>query len=231
MYSSRITAGFTLSEVLVTLAIIGVVAALIIPGIFQNVQKKQYVSGLNKAYSDLSQATMQVMDNNGGKMTYVLPTNSYADRNRFRDKFCQALNCIKKCDAGLPPSDCSYSTFKNLYGTVLTDGANYLPRAVLSNKMLISFDYSPSCSMYSYTFNNNTNCGAFIVDINGVKPPNQRGRDLFSFEINQTGVYPLGSRSGSTPGNWNSHCNPSVDDLSSWNMCAGRVLIEGNMNY
>lgn len=231
MYSSRITAGFTLSEVLVTLAIIGVVAALIIPGIVQNVQKKQYVSGLNKAYSDLSQATMQVMDDNGGKMTYVFPSNSYADRNRFRDKFCQTLNCIKRCDAGSPPSDCSYSTYKALNGTILTDTANYLPRAILSNGMLIYFDYLPSCSTYSRSNNNFTMCGAFRIDINGFKEPNQVGRDIFYFEIAQNGVFPQGSKSAATSANWNTYCNPSSSDTSGWNMCAGRVLIEGIMNY
>ena len=44
-------AAFTLAEVLITLGIIGVVAALTLPTLIQNHQKQVYVTQLKKAYS------------------------------------------------------------------------------------------------------------------------------------------------------------------------------------
>jgi len=43
------TKAFTLAEVLLTLAIIGVVAALTIPAVITKVTKDQYVTGLKKS--------------------------------------------------------------------------------------------------------------------------------------------------------------------------------------
>ena len=47
---------FTLAEVLITLGIIGVVAAMTMPALIGNYQKKQTVSALQKAYTTLAQA-------------------------------------------------------------------------------------------------------------------------------------------------------------------------------
>ena len=47
---------FTLSEVLITLGIIGMVAALTMPAVIANYQKQETVSRLQKVYSVLSQA-------------------------------------------------------------------------------------------------------------------------------------------------------------------------------
>ena len=47
---------FTLAEVLITLGIIGVVAALTIPTLVNNYRKKQFETGLKKEYSVLLQA-------------------------------------------------------------------------------------------------------------------------------------------------------------------------------
>ena len=56
--------GFTLAEVLITLGIIGVVAALTLPSVIQNYQKKVTVERLKKSYSTLAQAVqMSVKDN------------------------------------------------------------------------------------------------------------------------------------------------------------------------
>ena len=49
---------FTLAEVLITLGIIGVVAAMTMPVLIQNHQEKVTVTRLKKAYSILSQAYM-----------------------------------------------------------------------------------------------------------------------------------------------------------------------------
>ncbi len=49
--------GFTLAEILITLAIIGVVAVLTIPTVVRNYQKTQTVTQLKKVYSALSNTT------------------------------------------------------------------------------------------------------------------------------------------------------------------------------
>ena len=47
---------FTLAEVLITLAIIGVVAALTIPSVISNSQQQEFKTGLRKAVSVLNSA-------------------------------------------------------------------------------------------------------------------------------------------------------------------------------
>ena len=56
---------FTFAEVLITLGVIGIVAALTLPSVIQNYQKKITVERLKKTYSTLAQAIqMSVKDNN-----------------------------------------------------------------------------------------------------------------------------------------------------------------------
>ena len=52
---------FTLAEVLVTLGIIGVVAVLTVPNVISNYQKKVYVTQLQKAYNQISNALELLM--------------------------------------------------------------------------------------------------------------------------------------------------------------------------
>ncbi len=57
--------GFTLAEVLITLGIIGVVAALTMPTIIANYQKEKLISNLKRTYSILGQALVQSQYENG----------------------------------------------------------------------------------------------------------------------------------------------------------------------
>ena len=52
---------FTLAEVLITLAIIGMVAAMTIPTIVATTQKKELAINLKKAYSTFNQAMKLIM--------------------------------------------------------------------------------------------------------------------------------------------------------------------------
>ena len=60
---------FTLAEVLVTLGIIGVVAAMTMPNLMSNYQRQSYVTQLRKIHSELSQAVEAAMnDSNNSKI-------------------------------------------------------------------------------------------------------------------------------------------------------------------
>ena len=58
-------AAFTLAEVLITLAIIGVVAALTIPSLVQRYQERQYVTHLKKSYAVLQNAFQMAIAEHG----------------------------------------------------------------------------------------------------------------------------------------------------------------------
>ena len=51
---------FTLAEVLITLGIIGVVAAMTLPTVINNVHHKELETALKKQYSTLSQAILDI---------------------------------------------------------------------------------------------------------------------------------------------------------------------------
>ena len=56
---------FTLAEVLITLGIIGIVAAMTIPGLITNIQHRDYSAKLKKFYSTIKQAILSAEDEFG----------------------------------------------------------------------------------------------------------------------------------------------------------------------
>ncbi|MFQ8625632.1 MAG: prepilin-type N-terminal cleavage/methylation domain-containing protein [Candidatus Gastranaerophilaceae bacterium] len=57
--------GFTLAEVLITLGIIGIVAAMTMPALIANSKKTEYSSKLKKFYSVMNQAILMSEQDNG----------------------------------------------------------------------------------------------------------------------------------------------------------------------
>ncbi len=71
--------GFTLAEVLITLGIIGIVAALTIPAVISNYKKKVIEVGMEKTYSDLTNLIKMSEVNNGSFIDwdYTLDSKSF----------------------------------------------------------------------------------------------------------------------------------------------------------
>jgi len=61
---NKTKSAFTLAEVLITLVIIGIVAALTIPPLINNMEKRHLIIGWRKAYSDVSRALLLAKANN-----------------------------------------------------------------------------------------------------------------------------------------------------------------------
>ena len=76
--------GFTLAEVLITLTIIGVIAAITIPNLMQSYKKHQVEVGIKEAYSILSNAIKLSESENGSMNTWDYSCNHC---NRFYNQY------------------------------------------------------------------------------------------------------------------------------------------------
>ena len=203
---------FTLAEVLITLGIIGVVAAMTLPTLIQNHQKQTYVTGLKKAYANLQNAFAKMAYDEGvtdWSQTYcanaALQDCSGIDVILIKDKREICLESLKK-----QINVVSYSVNENAFFKTV-DGMIYTPAFGVRD----SIEYNSILTLVlSYVY----------VDVNGDKGPNKWGRDKFVFFINyeKNRIQPDGFRYGHYQ-----YC--TTTNLSG--VCTAKVLIEGKMDY
>lgn len=175
---------FTLAEVLITLGIIGIIAAMVVPTLINNVQTAQYQNAWKKAYSNFNQAFNLIKNENGGTIK-----GAFTTANDFRDLFSEKMAYIKKCDSTESQGGCwnmrgGYRLDTGAqYGTdAWWFNSSYNPSIVLKDGSAIFFDvYTPA-----YTCNNSGGypyCARVYLDTNGLKPPNTFGKDIFKIYV------------------------------------------------
>ncbi len=188
---------FTLAEVLITLAIIGVVAALTIPSVVQKYKEQATVTAVKKIYSTLSQAynmalvehgspenwnteTWYIEDPENPDQTTYAPDGAINLANIMAPYMKTAKNC--GTEAG-----CWYDGYTyQMDGTVFREGERSdLSKILLQDGTAIAFGGKLQGSSEG-------NLAWILVDINGKKSPNTYGHDIFSFYITPKGVYPFG---------------------------------------
>lgn len=179
-------AAFTLAEVLITLGIIGVVAAMTMPSLIQNYQEKATVTKLKKCYSLVSQAYVSILYDEGGSDTLQA-----GDDLEMMEKFGKYLKYQKTCgrNKGCFPN----VTYKSVTGNGYSkweDDTTDRSRAILTDGTLIMFNKS---AMWGGNEGNYLYAQIY-VDINGFKGPNQLGRDFFYFYINPEKIVPAGAK-------------------------------------
>ena len=207
LFGFRKHTGFTLAEVLITLVVIGVVAAMTIPTMVANYQKTQYVTQLKKVYTEISQALQQLkVDEGVSKITDldVLMTDSFEDfniaLNRAGDGFLKKYFKVVK-DCGVEDQNqCWAENVKKLNGEDFGWGMSPMFYCVITVDGT-SICVSPGTPGIA---------GYFSVDINGLKKPNQVGRDIFSFDYYYDGSLDDGASPECRKG-LAGRCNPSID--------------------
>ena len=187
---------FTLAEVLITLGIIGVVAALTLPTLIQNNQKKQFQVGLQKGYSELLQALDAYKNDKGEPLT---SKTCYGDtpgifKNLIKPYLkvlvdcgdSQALEIYDKCVQNGEYSKEGKYTYKTYSGETAEERCFDDGQLVLTNGSILMFENPAS---YGRSVN------VFVsIDVNGFKKgPNQWGVDLFTFQLMEDGkLLPMG---------------------------------------
>ncbi len=168
--------GFTLAEVLITLGIIGVVAAMTMPTLMNSTQGAQYKAAYKKALSALSQAVT---------LNVALDEWSFADADnvtyKLKDMFNSRMNVVRQetgvtniKDSKGNPYQVAISDAGALQGvtgkTVDIGGTN----TTLFFNDGIMFTYNPDQATNCTNADGATPkiCKGFI-DVNGVKAPNR----------------------------------------------------------
>lgn len=109
--AKKLLKGFTLAEVLTTLGIIGVIAALTIPNVINNSRNKELESKFKKSYSILSEAVKLMKIDEGNVWQNYIYQNT-GSINGFYNAFIKYFKVAKDCGVGgCVSSDTAYATY------------------------------------------------------------------------------------------------------------------------
>lgn len=178
--------GFTLSEVLITLGIIGIVAGMTIPTLMNNIQNVQFKVMFKKEFSNFSNAVNQIKNDNGGDLVSAFPTNG---STILIDNFDPYLSYIKKCTNDAQKS-CWHqnNTWFDQQGTPMPGGSGFWSSAGKWGYILKDGAYI----FFNYPGNNGLPIAMIYIDVNGENKPNKLGKDIFGLYIGIDAVKPYG---------------------------------------
>lgn len=216
--------GFTLAEVLITLGIIGVVAAMTMPTLINNHREKETVVKLKKLNSTLQNAyNIMRQEEYGSSINSIL---DYGTNDEFIDNFTKYLKVQNVCHEG-ELDDCfiaksSYKTIGNGVGGRMYASAS--TAFVLADGTVVMVSGS------------NVTYKQLFVDLNGKNPPNTYGKDAFSFIMNTQKIVPRGivalRRNDTFRYDADGYCKRDDTFMSHNGLgCTAWVINMGNMDY
>ncbi|MDD3437473.1 MAG: prepilin-type N-terminal cleavage/methylation domain-containing protein [Candidatus Gastranaerophilales bacterium] len=200
------SSAFTLAELLIALALIGVVAALLIPQVMTYISQMSWAKAKDNFESKVEEATKQM--NIEGLLS------GYSSNEAFANALKRYVKVAQQCSAS-DMSTCFVSTFKtsdgtevnisslstgsdfglssnssSLVGLQFADGINAIMAYNLSCEPpdwynTSSARYSPTASGSdrSYTAGATTSCLSILYDVNGFQGPNVIDKDIRGWNV------------------------------------------------
>ena len=186
-YSPHKKAAFTLAEGATHVVhfndIRRVVAAMTMPSLITNYQKKQTVTQLKKVYSELSQAAEMAKFEYGDPSLWDYSISSSDFFKKYLSSYMEISNTTVGTarQHGIKYYGTSGAEEKGLIH--LYDNAEII--TLPSGTQIFAYSIIPSTSALSIKRK------SFTIDLNGFKRPNKFGRDLFSLSVTEKGVRPM----------------------------------------
>ena len=214
---------FTMAEVLITLGIIGVVAAMTLPTLVNKYKEQETVIRVKKFYSVFSQAYTMAILQNGTLDTWGLQdSESVIDDNGLSlhaeeslkeyDKFFKIMKPYLKKITYKPLKNAKLGDPSYGYGYVLADGT-----------AIVGLWLTPSkCAE-----NPKAACGDFYISTDGkglYEYPSLKVRNrVFAFILYKDRIFPYGTGDAS----FKEYCLKG----NNYSRCSGWVIANGNMDY
>lgn len=176
-------AAFTLAEILITLGIIGIIAAMTLPALVQKQQKKQLLTQAKVVYNILNNALEPAKIEYGTNINNweFLSTGSNLDKSIFFfEKYLQPnLKITEYCKKSSATPICKHSI--KTFGYSGSDFTSFVPQNdfgttfALSNSTIVSIQVG---NIWQSTYRIR-----MLYDVNGIKKPNIMGKDVFIIEL------------------------------------------------
>lgn len=180
---------FTLAEVLITLTVIGIVAALTIPAVVRNYQ--------DRTWSKASQVFERKLEEALKSMNAQETLAGYSTTKDFVNELSKHIKITKICDNneltscfsekvywGVDKEEVDISKIKNAKNFGQDDWGTENIGIQFSNGINGIIAYNPACAQDPYN-NQYTgiNCIALLYDVDGYKAPNTTAKDLMSLNV------------------------------------------------
>lgn len=180
--------GFTLTEMLVTLSIVGVIAAMTVPTLMSKYQKEAQTVQIRKASQEFANAIDMYITAEGKKS---LAATKIFDDGGLEDFIDSNLKVVKECDAN--DASCFASNYRSIDNTKNSAMSCKEKSYVLANSAVICV--TTVTRENSVVEGPNGQQGWLIgtpfltinMDTNGTDKPNIGGRDMFTFYITRQG--------------------------------------------
>ena len=195
MKKKNLKKGFTLAEALLTIGIIGVVAAMTLPTVINETRDKEYAAARKKALATIGEAVRLITIQ--GDIRYAENAQDFVE-NYLKKQ----LQIVKTCDNN-NLRDCGIETEPNkmvslaeqkmtmpktinelapgMSNGLAIDPASTSYGFVMSNGYAVNLFYNPSCLSDDKDANHwgqDRVCVNAIYDMNGLAQPNEVGKDI-----------------------------------------------------
>lgn len=170
--------GFTLTELLIALGIIGAIAAVSIPNLVGAINKKQLTLQAKNTVTSINQ---MMSDELVDKKTKTLKETDFSNPKALMtvNHFTIATECASAASCWTE----SYKVLSNKSAARIPGGAEgEMATVILKNGTILSYKLFPGEMP-----DGDKMFGIFYFDVNGIEPPNILGRDYFSFVVTEKG--------------------------------------------
>ena len=224
MKNFKFQSAFTLAETLITLGIIGVVAAMTIPNLIAKYQKEQTVIKLKKAISVLNQAYKISYDDVGEPGADQLQISSTEYFNTYWAPYIKVSHFCSYSDL------CGYDKITPWTNTNGSKNGWYVVEQSLRTSF-ITLDGVTVIPLFSTWADDDNGKGEkkknvyeIIIDINGREKPNKLGHDVFFLTRvteNGGGIRPYGFEKS------NNEINKNCSKTGTGECCAEKIRRTG----
>lgn len=189
--TNKRSTAFTLAEVLITLAIIGVVAALTIPNLLKNNQNAENIVAAKKAFSIVSQAYATATSENGGGFGIYNTDWNTQSMDKFNAIKAQ-LKVIKDCPYN---SNAQGNCWSNSGVGMKNYAVSGCSQTSNNGNQFINNSFTTADGMFWMLYSGSITTGIdwLYIDVNGNRGPNDWGKDVFIFKLDDMTIAPVNS--------------------------------------